>query len=128
MSAPDKALILRVATEEAAAAGAQLGDVLGMAIDGRAIAARRRAMLRIISETQCSPSALARAWGCDPSLPSRYVREESHRQAAAVSAYDLNTRARLHACHPERAASIIAGTDAATNADIAAWRRIGGLA
>lgn len=36
------------------------------------------------------------------------------------------TLERLTACHgPRRAASIMAGTDPATLADIAAWRRLG---
>jgi hypothetical protein len=39
--------------------------------------------------------------------------------------YDDKTRIALTARYgPERAANIIAGTDAATNADLAAWRRL----
>lgn len=42
--------------------------------------------------------------------------------------YDKSTADRLTACHgPKRAALIVAGLDAATNADLAAWRRVGSL-
>lgn len=43
--------------------------------------------------------------------------------------YDRNTREKLVQCHgAEVAQAIIERRDAATNADIAAWRNIGGLA
>lgn len=123
-------LILQFASEEAEAAGAKVGDVLGMAIDIRSKAARRRAMDRIIAETGCSYSALARLWGCDRNIPGRYTRPPATPpvyRRAEKPLYDANTRHHLRLAHGEtRAAEIIAGADAQTNIDIAAWRSLGG--
>ena len=118
-------LIRAVATEEAACAAATVDDVLGMAFNGRAKHARRRAMVRLMRETGCDPRRLAKLWGCDPSV----VFRARNITTPARSEYDADTSLRLQWRHgPERAAAIINGTDLATVRDLAAWRSLGGAA
>ena len=129
--------IQAVATEEARRAGADLGDVLGMAYGRRSRNAREAAMIRILDETGCSKSALARLWGCDRQLPGRYQRGNRRGKvvtpkpppAPALAIYDRMTRLRLLSRHGEqRAVQIMAGLDPQTQADIAAWRGLGARA
>lgn len=59
-----------------------------------------------------------------------YQRALSEQAARRQHARDIedqhNLSARLTACHgSKRSASILAGTDGETNADIAAWRNLG---
>lgn len=120
---PARSTVLRIATQEADAVGVDVGDVLGMARNGVAAMARRRAMIRILRETGCTPSALARAWGCDRQIPARLIGREPPPRGPI---YDAGTRARLRSRHgAERTELIAAGQDAATNADLARWRRLG---
>jgi len=118
-----RAYILAVATEEAALACANLDGVLGMAFDGSAKLARRRAMTRILRETACDPRELARQWGCDPCV---VYRAQQIGTPPAPREYDPDTARRLQWAHGEgRPAAIIKGVDQKTNVDIATWRRLG---
>lgn len=120
---PDHATVLRIATQEAEAACAQVADVLSMSRGGRASMARRRAMVRILIETGCSDSGLAVVWDCDRQVVTR-LRDRLEPPPRPV--YDPDTLARLNARHgPERTALIATGRDYATIADIAAWRALG---
>ena len=68
---PDRAAVIRIATEEARKAGADPEAVMGLnrteGFDRGApnITARHRAWARIIRETGCSRYGLSLVWGCD---------------------------------------------------------------
>jgi hypothetical protein len=129
---PDRAFVEKVAREEAAAAAAGLDAVLHMSRAGNATSARHhKAFRRIIRETGCSVEGLAEVWGCyaesikhalrtDPTPPTLF-------QAQAADQQTENFHDRLRWAHGnEHAARIIAGKDPKTNADLAAWKRLGG--
>lgn len=119
---PDRAVVERIAAEEATAAQVALSLVVGMSREPKAIRARQRAMVRVLKETGCSIDGLASVWGCYP---------ESVRIAlgapvkAARREFDPMTRERLRWVHSEaRAAQIIEGRDPNTINDLASWRRV----
>jgi hypothetical protein len=115
---PERALVERVAKEEALAAHIAPLAVLGMSRDGRAVRARRLAWRRILRETGCSIMGLAEIWGC---------YDNSIRVALPSGLYDRGTAERLKWRYGRaRAAQIIAGKDPWTRADLAAWARVGG--
>ncbi len=83
----------------------------------------------ILRATGCSANELARVWGCDV---GSVLRMKSHRfrrastQPVTLSGPELQARNTLLFHYgPERTAAILAGRDEATNADLAAWRRLG---
>lgn len=116
---PDKALILRIATEEAKKRRVPLDDVLGGARRRKVVVARRAAIARVAAETGCSMASIARAWGVDAGTVERAMRR------GPLGPYDAATMARLTWQHgPARAAQIAAGKDPNTENDIAAWRRL----
>lgn len=121
-------LVRQIAREEAEAAGASYDDVLGMACASPSKIARQRAMERLEALTGCSSGALARIWGCDRSIVSRYRKGPDYTpKRKTPSIYDQQTQRRFRWAHGnERAASIIAGTDPQTLTDVAAWRALGG--
>lgn len=121
--------VLSVARSVCRRTGANLRAVLGP--HGTRQEARVRAAIwRIIFRaTDCSATELARVWGCDV---GSVLRMKSHRfrrastQPVTLSGPELQARNTLLFHYgPERTAAILAGRDAATNADLAAWRRLG---
>lgn len=67
-------VIERVAAEEARKVRATLGEVLGESNQRHVTRARRKAFYRVIAETGCSVSGLARTWGCDRRTVQRALR------------------------------------------------------
>lgn len=114
---PDRAAVARIVAEEAERHGADLSDVLGASNRLKAKAARTQAIARIIHETGCSHGGLEVAWGSSlRKLPRRNV----------VRGPDAATMERLVWQYgPEKAAKIVAGQNRKTQADLAAWRRLG---
>lgn len=108
-----------------------LDDLLGTSRSPAAIEARHEAMRLIMAVTGCSQSELAWAWGCGFATVHRAISDKPRsvpapKQPLRSSAYDAATIARLTARHgAQRTLDIINGRDAATNADVAAWSRIG---
>ena len=119
---PDRKLVLRIVTEEADRAAVEIADVLGGKGSADAREARSRAMCRIVRESGCDASGLARVWGCDRVTVSQYAREVLERGPTPV---DDGTRARLHWQYGDRARAIIAGREPATLQDLARWRALG---
>lgn len=114
--------IRHVAAQEAEAEGVTSDEVIFMGLNGKAIAARRRAMRRIVRETGCSQLALTEAWGCGRDVVSAALRDTGPN---ARTCYDDSTIARLISRHgAERATRIAQGNDAATNVDLAAWNTL----
>jgi hypothetical protein len=110
---PDRAVVLLIATEEAAAIGADPAAVLAMAIDRLSKRARRAAMLRILAETGCSRSGLAHVWGCDRQVVCRLINpRRPERKAKPERAVNGNDHRQRTA--PEQ-----------RNADLAAWNALG---
>jgi hypothetical protein len=131
---PDRAIVEAIARDEAMRSRCTLDELLHMHRRPEAKAARIRAWARIIAETNCKGSELAEVWGCQPAsihraFPERYARRWKHPEPAPEpprSIYEGMTKDRLlWAYGSERTAAIVAGEDPATNADIAAWNRIG---
>ena len=125
---PPHDVVERIATEEAAEAGARLGDVLSMRLDGRAKLARRRAWKRILRETGCSVSGLADVWGCDRQAIEKAIRkpEKPKGQFPILDEPGMGTFNRLAWQYgPERAMRIATRQDEPTNWDVAFWRAIG---
>lgn len=120
-NAPPRDVVLHIAKLEAARAGITLDQILG---DGsrqaaRFVDARREAIRRIVSVTGCSATATARVWGLGREAASKAFRTTAGR-------YDPETVDRLSWAHgAHRAAQIVAGNDPKTQADLAAWRRLG---
>lgn len=119
----------QVIAQEADAANVKASDVIGPSRNSLAVVARRHAMRRILDDTKCSQSALARLWGCAASDVSdaiaRLERDTGWRRRDDI--YDYRTIARLNWAHgAERAAAIVAGLDPRTAEDVASWRRLGG--
>ena len=108
-----------------------LDDLLGTSRSPAVIEARHEAMRLILAVTGCSQSELAWAWGCGFATVHRAISDKPRpvpapKQPLRASIYDASTIARLHARHGgARTLEIINGRDAATNADVAAWNRIG---
>lgn len=122
---PDRALVERVIREEASSALISADAVIGRSLDGRAVSARAKAIRRILRETGCSEMGLANVWGISNSTVRQAVRFGKYFGPPATGAYDVETAERLTWAHgAERARQIIAGHDPATQADLAAWRRI----
>lgn len=124
LNIPDRKVVERIFREEAEAAREPLEDVLGECNRPNVVVARRRAIKRVLAETECSQEGLAVAWGGS----ARTIGEASRARTpnSATPLYDANTIERLRWAHGEdRTAEIIAGRDAETLADIAAWRTIG---
>lgn len=127
---PDKALVLRIAQEAAMTSSVTLTEILEPHGSADAKAVRLKVWKRIMAETGCKAPALARAWGCGPEAIRNAIK--GRREPAAIQrkptngeTYDDATQARLRWQHGyDRAESIIKGEDPATNADIAAWRRL----
>lgn len=118
-----KERIREVAAQEAEAEGITFDQVIFMGLGGQAVAARRRAMRRIVRETGCSQLALTEAWGCGRDVVSAALRDTGPK---ARPCYDDGTIARLISRHgAERATRIAQGNDAATNVDLAAWNALG---
>jgi len=127
---PDPNYVERVIREEAKAAGADPDAVMNLSKASIARRARYSAMQRIARETGAGPKAISEVWGCAEATVGvalgRAPQKPSGRTPPVVGVYDAMTIARLTWAHgPERTAEIVAGRDAATNADIAAWRRLG---
>lgn len=74
---PDRALVERIAAEEASRARVAPIAVLAMSTTRGAIRARRNAFARIVAETGCTYAALAEVWGCDRQIPGRYVKQRT---------------------------------------------------
>jgi len=117
-------LIRQIASDEALSAGVTFHDLIGMASYARP--ARVRAWARIIQLTNCKPSELADAWGCSrEAVYAAFPRRTWADPNAASTPYDSRTIGALSWLHgPERTGDILAGLDEATNADIAAWKRL----
>lgn len=123
---PPRAVVERIAGEEAYETLVSLGAVLGMSRDGRAAAARRRAFRRILRETGCSVEGLAHVWGCHPNSITSALRKERPPRQVSPDLYDAQTRQRLAWRYGEaRTAQIIAVKDPWTQRDLAAWDRLG---
>lgn len=115
------ALIREIVSREALSVGVAPSVVIGRSNGRRAVMARRRAVRQIVMQTGCSPSDLAEMWGAETRTITATLTEP-----AAIAPYDVATMDRLVWLYgPERAAAIVEGRDANTNADIAAWNRIG---
>lgn len=120
---PDRALVLRIATEEARGSGVDLSDLLGEDGDRETRAARGKAMRRIVRATACTASGLARVWGCDPQTVWAYAAEELN---PGPFPYDERTAERIRWAHPEAVARVIlGGANVQTRRDLAAWRGLG---
>lgn len=129
--------IERIAAQVARRRNVDLADLLGSKRACGAESARHMAMQLIVSKTGCSATELAWAWGCSFSMVRRALspRPAAARRTPDPAArrvrrpqplYGPETIERLRWQHgPERVANILNGTDDATNADIAAWRRLG---
>jgi hypothetical protein len=103
------------------------------------VAARRSAVRRILAETSCSQRGLAAVWGIDVGAIRCAIDEvgakrsytsgaQTLQQATRVDDATERLRDRLRWAHGDaRAAQIITGQDPKTNADLAAWKRLGGL-
>jgi hypothetical protein len=114
-------LIREVIDQEARRGGVAATLVIGRSNGPRAVAARRRAAKRIVIMTGCSASRLARMWGTETRTITAALTE-----AASIAPYDFATVNRLREFHgAEVAQAIIDGRHADTNADLAAWRRLG---
>lgn len=127
LSRPPKAVVLKIATQEAEAIGASTSDVLSMSRKAKAHRARLTAWRRILAETGCTVGGLAAVWGCDRQAIRAAISLRDERKAKRVISrlvQETTDRLRWH-YGAGRAASIIAGLDAATNADVAAWNRLG---
>lgn len=113
-----RAYLERIVAEEAGISGADPHGVLCGEIFPGYSSIRHRVWYRAHLETGATAGAIASLWGCEYSS----VRDGITRLAHAWET--LN--ARLEARHgPERAASIIAGRDPASNADRASWKALG---
>jgi hypothetical protein len=130
---PDRALVDRIATEEALNAHCTLAELLHMSARPEAKAARIRAWARIIAETGCTARQLAEAWGCCPETIWRAFpgpkagRPGTERPKPPRPIYDADTVSRLQWRHGVQTAALIAaGRDPATEADRAAWAKLGG--
>jgi hypothetical protein len=120
---PDRTVVRRIVAEEAAAAGVTEHDVLCDTRKHKAVLARYRAVARIAHETGCSARGLAKVWGMSEGAAKKWMN------AGEPSRYDAPTRRRLvWAYGADRAREIITGRDPTTQADIAAWRQLGGQA
>ena len=129
MIRPQHHYLMRVISEEAAAAGADATRVLNMAKDRRSRAARANAINRVARETGAGPKAISLAWGCCEETVGCVLgrKPPTPKPAKTVNGYDERTMARLQWQYgPERAVAIVAGIDPATNADLAAWNALGG--
>lgn len=126
---PDRPSVIRIIQEESYAALISADLVIGRSMAPQAIKARGRAIRRILRETGCSEMELANVWGISGSTV-RYAVVRGEKPPAPIPApahgpYDLGTAERLAWAHGERrAAEIVAGRDAATQADIAGGRRL----
>ena len=110
--------LLNVIREEAGISGANLSKVVGMVSAPGLMNVRHRIWHRVHIETGAVAREIAETWGCGASTVGDGIRAQAHAWEA------LN--ARLEARHgPERAASIIAGRDPASNADRASWKALG---
>lgn len=99
--------------------------------------ARYVAIRRILAETNCTQEGLAQVWGINVATVRQAVAEAGEKRAYRAAPptpktrplYDERTIERLRWAHgDDRTTEIIAGQCPATQADIAAWRLIGGLA
>lgn len=121
----------KVAREEALKSRCTFAELIHMCQTPEAKAARVRAWARVISETGCKASELAKAWGCDRhsiyrAFPPSVDGPRAARAVAEKPVYDLRTLERLSWAHGrDRAQSIVAGRDIATETDIARWRTLG---
>ncbi len=61
---PDQARVVQIATEEAAREGVTFAEVMGPGLQRAPVRARKAAWLRILRETGCSMTGLAKVWGC----------------------------------------------------------------
>lgn len=99
-------------------------------------ACRRVAIRRILAELNCSQSGLAAVWGISITTIRLALEEVGAKQAytkgqrrSPPTADEINSQ-RLHerlrwAHGDERAATIMAGNDPQTNADVERWNRLG---
>lgn len=91
---PSRADVIRIATEEAHKAGADPEAVMGLnraeGFDRGAanIAARHRALARIVRETGCSRYGLALVWGCDRKAIRWALERSVHTRGAAAVGED----------------------------------------
>jgi len=127
-------LVQRIAADEAQRSRCTLDELIHMSTRAEAKAARIRAWARIIAETGCTGSELARIWGCEreaiyrafPKKRTWTVEPKPRPEPEPKPLYDAATKARLYARYRSiRADRIIEGRDPETQADIAAWRALG---
>lgn len=99
--------------------------------------ARRVAIRRILLETKCSQAGLSAVWGisvqvirdalAEVDAKRAYTRPKTLQQAKKIDEAVERLHERLRWAHGDaRAAQIVAGQDPKTNADLAAWKRLGG--
>lgn len=132
--APSRTYVRTVIGQEALAANIHADAVINM--DRGAGVVAKRAMRRILSETGCTPRELADLWGCEVSTVYQARREPSQPTMADTAAlsvvtrlggYDDFTIQHLRWRYGDaRTQQIVAGKDPKTNADLAAWKRLGG--
>jgi hypothetical protein len=118
---PPRPVVNRIAADEARRSGITLDQILGNGSrqSDEVIAARRRAILRIVAETGCSAHGVALTWGMGREAASKCFR-------TGADAYDADTITRLAWAHgAHRAEQIVGGNDPNTQADIASWRTLG---
>jgi hypothetical protein len=124
-----KTEIRRIAAEEAAKFGLPGEAILNMSQESDLKAARWETWRRTREETGCTIRALAFAWGCWPSsidyglgcLRSASWAVNSKAREAAAHQFSASVRF----LYPSRADAILAGNDAATNADLVRWNSLG---
>jgi hypothetical protein len=130
----------RIAARVARRRHVDLADLLGSKRGHEFEVARRAAIRKIAAQTGCTATELAWAWGCGFGMVQRALeRATPHKRAAprrkaeappqppkTKPVYDDRTVDRLHWQYgPVRTLDILNGIDPATNADLAAWRRLG---
>lgn len=122
---PDRRLVERIITEEARRTGSAPYDVLNMGMTPEAKRARAEAIRRIAAESQCGAKEIAAVWGMDASTAFRALLAPGETMVAPLW-HEADTSARLRWQYGDaRAAQIMAGDDPNTQADIAAWNRLG---
>lgn len=121
LNTPPKATVMRIVEEEATRFGVCPSAVSGLSREWNAVDARRIAISRSLIETRCSQAGLAKVLGVSTST----VWTSAHYDQEGPYAEGTITALRWK-YGDARARAIVAGNDPATNADIAAWRAIGG--
>lgn len=77
---PSPNTIRAIASDEAARAGILLSEIMSPYMARLYSRPRKRAFVRIIRETGCTPYGLAQVWGCDPqSVRRAWIEAETVR-------------------------------------------------